>query len=80
MDDLIQMETIPAIKHVAKYFGISSMYRLASDLSGDGVNVQPIQISNYLRGRKMSKKVADRFAEVYGIYITDYHQAGVLNK
>lgn len=77
-DDLVEMTTKEAIKHVADYFSVTSYYALAKSLSDDEMTVQPIQISKYKRGSKMSKKVADRFAEVYGIHISDIHQPGKL--
>ena len=62
-----------AIKHVAEHFEVRSRYALAKALSDDTVNVQPIQISNYMDGTRMSEKVAKRFSEVYGITISDIH-------
>lgn len=69
-----------AIDYVSKAFNITSKYALAKSLSDEHLVVQSIQISNYLNGRKMSKKVADRFFDVYGIVITDAHDRGILQK
>lgn len=82
-DELIEMNTIEAIAHIGEYFGVPSMYALAkslSDDSEDGVKVQPIQVRHWLNGRKMTKRVAERFAEVYGIHITDYYAPGLFSK
>lgn len=78
--ELAKMTGLEAIKHVAEYFELNSMYSIAKSLSGDNVNVQPIQIKNYMNGTKMSKKVAKRFEEVYGIEITDVHSTGLFSK
>lgn len=79
------MTAIEAIKKVCEEHNITSKYRLAKELSDEALTVQPIQISNYVnpnpkRRRKMSKAVADRFFEVYGIYITDQHEPGSLKR
>lgn len=66
------MTTIEAIKHVTDIFDIPSAYALAKSLSDEDLKVQTIQITNYLSGKhKMSRKVADRFYECYGIVIND---------
>lgn len=67
-----------AIKYVQQAFDISSKYALAKSLSDETLKVQSIQISNYLNGRKMSKKVAKRFYDVYDIVISDAHDTGTL--
>lgn len=67
------MTGIEAIKYVVDYFGVTSKSDIARALSGDGLEVQPIQISNYLKGTQMSQKVADRFLSVYGIVVKDAH-------
>lgn len=79
------MTAVEAIKKVSEEHNITSKYRLAKELSDEKLTVQPIQISNYVhpdpkKRRKMSKAVADRFFEVYGIYITDQHDPGTLRK
>lgn len=63
-----------AILYVIENYGITSKKALADSLSGDGLTVQPIQISNYLDGTKMSQKVAERFLFVYGINVSDAHR------
>jgi len=80
-EDADVMTTKEAIKHVVDVFGIRSMYELAKQLSDDKLNVQAIQISNYVRGlHKMSGEVADRFFNVYGIIISDAHRPGVFQR
>lgn len=74
MDDTSTMTGAEAIRFVADHFGVPSKYALAKALSGDGLNVQPIQIDNYLNGTRMSAKVANRFDEVYGITISDAYR------
>lgn len=73
MDEYQTMTTQDAIKYIKEYFGIPSRYALAKSLSDDTLTVQPIQITNYIRGGKMSKKVAERFFETYGVIISDVH-------
>lgn len=70
-DDTLIMTGAEAIKYVADHFGVPSMYALAKALSDDELNVQPIQVSNYINGTQMSKKVAERFNETYGVIISD---------
>ena len=66
-----------AIKFAADHFGVQSKYAMSKALSDEDLTVQPIQISNYLNGTRMSKKVAERFEETYGITISDaYVQDG----
>jgi len=77
-EELVNMTTKEAITHIADYFGVKSMYALAKSLSGGDLLVQTIQIKHYMNGAKPTQKVADRFAEVYGINITDVHQRGKL--
>ena len=74
------LDTAEAIKYVVEHFGITSMYQLAKSLSDETLKVQPIQISNYLNGTRMSQKVADRFFETYGIVIGDAHAPGVFQQ
>jgi len=72
-EEALVMTGVEAIKYVADHFGVPSKYALAKALSGDGLTVQPIQITNYLAGTRMSKKVADRFYEVYDVTISDVY-------
>lgn len=67
------MTAIEAIKYAVEEFDVPSRYAMANQLSDDVVNVQPIQISNYMNGTRMSEKVAKRFSEVYGVVISDIH-------
>ncbi len=71
MTDTLRMTAKEAIEYVADHYNVPSMYALAKSLSDEKLTVQPIQISNYIRGRKMKKAIADRFREVYDIEITD---------
>lgn len=73
------MTTREAIEYVADFYGVQSMYAMAKALSSDTLVVQTIQISNYLEGTKMSQKVAERFEEVYDIYVTDARRVGTFN-
>lgn len=79
-EEFTKMTGEEAIKHIAEFYEIDSQYAIAKSLSGDGVKVQPIQIKNYLNGKKMSKKVAKRFMLVYGIDISDVHSTGIFSK
>lgn len=71
IDEDIALTGKEAIKYAAEHFGVRSRYAMSKALSDDELTVQPIQLSNYLKGRRMSKKVAQRFFETYGIRITD---------
>lgn len=73
MDNNGLMTTKEAIRYIQEYFDVKSSYALAKSLSDETLTVQSIQIHNYLKGRKPSKKVADRFNFVYGVTISDYH-------
>ena len=72
MDDE-QMTIKEAIRHVLDNYDIPSRYALARALSNETLNVQPIQINNYLKGTRVSKKVAERFLDLYNIVIIDVH-------
>lgn len=60
-----------AILYVVEYFGLKSYYAIAKALSDEELTVQPIQISKYCKGYKMSKKVAQRFFNTFGVIISD---------
>lgn len=78
---VVEMKAAEAINHVGEYFGLSSLYEMSKQLSDDTLTIQVIQLSKYRRGlSKMSKKVADRFEEVYGIKIIDIAKRGVFAK
>lgn len=66
-----------AIKLIVDQFDIPSLYALAKSLSDEELTIQPIQISNYMRGHRMSAKVAKRFLDVYNVVIGDVHNQGV---
>lgn len=80
MDDELEesMSTKEAIEHAADYFSVPSMYAMAKALSDENLKVQPIQISKYrTKGVKMSKRVARRFFDTYGITVNDSTNKGV---
>ncbi len=70
MDKLTAKE---AIEYVLEIYNIPSKYRLAKNLSDDVLTVQPIQISHYLKGKKMSKKVARRFFDTFEIIVIEVY-------
>lgn len=76
-DEQLKMTSKAAIEYVARDFAVHSLYAMAKSLSDDELTVQPIQISNYLKGRLMSEKVATRFEAVYGVYIIDAIRPGI---
>lgn len=81
MDDMpLVLTSKEAIEHIAEHYGISSLYGLAAALSDEDLTVQPIQISNYMNGTRMSKKVADRVFAVYDIIISDVYTPGVFQR
>lgn len=69
-----------AIEHIKDFFGIPSYYAMAKALSDDDLTIQPIQISNYFKGKMMSQKVANRFEDVYGVIINTVYTPGVFAK
>ena len=60
-----------AIHYIVEYFGLKSYYAIAKALSDEDLKVQPIQISNYYKGGRMSAKVAKRVFDTFGIVISD---------
>lgn len=81
MDDILHLTTKDAILYVSENLhGFKSMYSIAKALSDDELTVHTIQISNYLKGTKMSRKVADRFTEVFDIIITDVHDTSATRR
>lgn len=70
------MSTKEAIEFAAEHFGVPSMYAMAKALSDETLKVQTIQISNYRKGTKMSKEIAQRFYDTYGIIVNDYSDRG----
>lgn len=73
----IKMSAAEAIEYVVYINNIKSIYEICKKLSNSEIKVQPIQISNYRTGSKMSPKVAARFKEVYGITIDDIYNPGI---
>ena len=76
-NDTESMSGKDAIDFVAEHFGVPSMYAMSKALSDENLTVQPIQISRYRKGHKMSSKVANRFFDTYGVVINDYYKKGV---
>lgn len=74
----MEMTSKEAVIHVIREMDVPSKYAVAKLLSDDTLEVQPIQISNYLKGKTMSAKTAKRFEEVFGITITDVRQRTIL--
>ena len=65
-----------AIDYVMQEYGYTSYYSISAELSKSDIKVQPIQISNYHKGKRtMSEKVAIHFEEVFGIYVADFHRS-----
>ena len=62
---------VEAIKYLNKQG--KSNYKLAMMLSDEFVTVQRIQLSNYLKGTKMHRDVAQQFYIIFNINITDIY-------
>jgi len=62
-----------AIEFIMSNLDVKTKYSLASLLSCDDLVVQPIQIDNYLKGSRISRKVALRFFIVFSIIISDQY-------
>lgn len=73
------MNSKEAIAYIVDMFAIQSMYALAQSLSDEELTIQPIQISNWKDGGKMSPKAAKRFSDVYDVIIhsDSIHSAGM---
>lgn len=80
MSGFERMNTKDAINHVSETHNIQSMYQMGKELSDDKLTVTTTQIRNYLRGTRMSKKVADRFEQVFDITITDAYDNSALRR
>jgi len=80
VDDTESMSSKDAIEFAADHFGVPSMYAMAKALSDETLTVQPIQLSRYLKGHKMSLPVAQRFYDTYGIIVNDYIKKGLWQK
>lgn len=74
----IKLSSKLAVEYVIKEYGYTSYYSIAKALSHSGVNVQTIQITNYIKGiHVMSERVAEQFLYTFDIFITDaYHSKG----
>ncbi len=71
MDDRRFMPTELAIATIVTENGLNTLSAVAAALSDDMVKVQPIQISRYINGSKMSRKVAAKVLEIFNIEVTD---------
>lgn len=69
-----------AVEHVRDHFGVTSLYQMAKSLSDKEMTVQPTQVQNWLDGKKMSERVAQRMLDTYDIIITDVYAPGKLRK
>lgn len=75
------MTAVEALKYASKHFGVPSYYAMSKALSDEELTVQPIQISNYAKGkRRMSEKVAQRFFDTFGIVISDAYRPGTFQR
>lgn len=72
------MTSREAIEYISEYFGLTSYYAIAKALSDEELTVQPIQISNYCKTTKMSRKVAQRVFDTFGIIVSDTHDRSAL--
>lgn len=78
MSDVVMLDSQAAVQYVMDEFGYTSYYSIAKELSKGKLTVQPIQVSNYHKARRvMSEKVAAHFYDVFGIEIADaFHSKG----
>lgn len=78
MTNEVMLDSQAAVQYVMDEFGYTSYYSIAKVLTKSGLTVQPIQVSNYHKARRvMSEKVAAHFHDVFGIEIADaYHSNG----
>lgn len=73
--------TKDAVLFAADHFGVPSFYAMAKALSDETLTVQPIQLSKYVnKGARMSKKVAERFFDTYGIVVNDVFERGAFRR
>ncbi len=77
---LDNMTSKEAIDFVMDKFGIQSLYKLSKELTHEELKVTITQLSNYSRGTRMSKKVADRFSELYDVVISDVFDSTALRR
>ncbi len=72
---MYSLSTLEAVHYVMEFYNIPSYYRLAKNLSDESYTVQSIQIFNYLKGYKMSRRTANRFLAVFDIVINDVYES-----
>ena len=65
-----------ALEYIASSFNIPSLYAMSKALSDDTLQVQPIQLSNYRKGKRMSERVAERIYNTFDIVVTDAYRPG----
>ena len=72
----MQLITQDAVNYVLNNSIHTTYYSMSKILSKGPIKVQPIQVSNYHKGKRvMSKKTAEYFYEVFGITILDRHSS-----
>ena len=72
----LMLDSQAAVQYVMDNSIYTSYYSIAKVLTEDRLSVQPIQISNYHKGKRaMSDKVSQQFKEVFGIEIADSHRS-----
>lgn len=70
MQNTLKLNSKECIEHLKKDYG--SYYSISKALDEYGLTVQPIQLSNYHKGKRvMSHSTAKYFFVVFGIEITD---------
>lgn len=75
IEDLEPMSSKDAVLTIASKTEHKSRYAICKALSYDGLRVTVTQISRYLKGHRMSRKVADRVFDVFGIVVSDVYEA-----
>ena len=72
----IRLSSKEAMQYIMRELGYTSLYSIAKELTDNDITVQPIQISNYLKGKHvMSSKVAFQVYNTFDIEITDVHNS-----
>jgi len=69
------MSAKEAILTIARDTEFKTQYSISKALSDEDLNVSIGQITRYLKGCRMSRKVADRVHEVFGIVVNDVYEA-----
>jgi hypothetical protein len=69
------MSSRDAIVTISKDTEFKTRYAISKALSDNELVVSVGQLTRYLNGKRMSRKVADRVHEVFGIIINDVYEA-----